>query len=325
MFRPVRMMLLLLCLAACRNDDKKKSAEKKEDAAPSPSLTAYFKEGSVPFGVSDTSLLKTTDTTSIPAATISPLIADSVKNSYFGKSTGIKYSPLAKLQQKGKESYYVVKASSGNKKAALLLVFDKGNAFGASYPLLLADDDANTSQTAVIDKNFTITKTTTLRSGPEVTGEGKEVVAYDANAKSFSLIMMDALNDNPAELRNPIDTFSKKNKLAGDYFLNKKNLISVRDGRYPNQLLVFIHTENETGDCVGQLKGEFILTTSTTAAYRQGGDPCVLNLTFDGNNVSMAEERGCGNYRGLDCPLSGTFTRKKPQSAKPASSKPKRK
>lgn len=325
MFRPVWMILCLLCFAACKDDDKKKTAEKKEDTAAPQTLAAYFNEGKVPFGVSDTSLAKTTDTASLPAALVSPLIADSIKNHYFGKSTGIKYSPLARLQQKGKETYYVVKATASGKKAALLLVFDKQDAFGASYPLLLTDDDANTSQAGVIDKNFTITKTTTLRNGPEVTGEGKEVVAYDAGAKNFSLIMMDALNDNPAELRNPIDTFPKKHKLAGDYFLNKKNLISVRDGRYPNQLLVFIHTENETGDCIGQLKGEFILTTSTTAAYRQGGDPCVLNLTFNGNTVSMAEERGCGNYRGLDCPLSGTFTRKKPQSVKPASAKTKRK
>ena len=114
------------------------------------------------------------------------------------------------------------------------------------------------------------------------------------------------------------------NTLVGDYRIDKKNLVSVRDGRYPNQLLVYIHTENKAGDCKGELRGEFVMTSSTTAVYRQGGDPCVLNLTFKGNSVSIEEEKGCGNYRGLDCPLTGTFTMRKPASAKSKSGKPKR-
>jgi hypothetical protein len=324
MFRPVWILLLLLGFAACKDDDKKKETTTKADAQSGGGLASFFKEGSLPYQLSDTALLRNNDTASLPASLVAPLVADSLKKNFFD-GENVRYTPLARFTQKGKDVYYVVKASGGGKKAALLLVFDKEKNFGASYPFLLPDANPNTSQTAVMDKNFTVTKTTTLRNGSEIAGEGKEVVAYDAGTKSFSLIMMDALNDNPAVLVNPIDTFPKKNKLAGDYFLNKKNLIAVRDGRYPNQLLVYIHTENETGDCIGQLKGEFILTTSTTAAYRQGGDPCVLNLTFNGNTVSMAEERGCGNYRGLDCPLTGSFTRKKTQSAKPASSKTKRK
>ncbi|GAA4728755.1 hypothetical protein [Flavisolibacter ginsenosidimutans] len=322
MFRPVWMIFLLLCFAACKNDDKKKETQTKTEA-PQIGLASFFKEGALPYQLSDTALLRNSDTASLPASIVAPLIADSIKKKYFDEDK-IRYTALARFAQKGKDVYYIIKASGGGKKAALLLVFDKQNNFGATYPLLLPDANPNTSQTVVMDKNFTVTKTTTLRNGAEVTGEGKEVVAYDAASKAFSLIMMDALNDNPAVLVNPIDTFPKKNKLAGDYFLNKKNLIAVRDGRYPTQLLVYIHTENEAGDCIGQLKGEFILTTSTTAAYRQGGDPCVLNLTFNGNTVSMSEERGCGNYRGLDCPLSGSFTRKKAQSAKPLSSKTKR-
>jgi hypothetical protein len=35
----------------------------------------------------------------------------------------------------------------------------------------------------------------------------------------------------------------------------------------------------------------------------------------------MNEESGCGNYRGLDCPFSGTFTRKKEAKPKEASKK----
>lgn len=322
MFRLVFLVALAFFLTACKDDDKTKKddAEKNQQG-----LAAYFAEAKVPYQLTDTGLLKNNDTISVPASLVSPLLADSIKNGYFGKNANLKYTALARFAQKNKETYYVVKASAGTKKAALLLVFDAQNAFGASYPFLLPDNDPNTSQVSSVDKNFTLTKAVTLRSGPDVIGEGKEVLAYDASTKSFGLIMMDALNDNPTELSNPIDTFSKNNKLAGDYFLNKRSLVAVRDGRYPNQLLVYIHTENSEGDCIGQLKGEFIMTSSTTAAYRQSGDPCVLSLSFKGNNVSLAEESGCGNYRNLDCPFTGTFTRKKPQSAKPAAGKPKRK
>lgn len=329
MFRPVLLLVLLLGFAACKDDDKKKNDENDSgtsQAGEAPrSLDDYFKNGSLPYALTDTGLQKATDTTGLPSALVASLIADSVRTAYFGKGASVKYGPLARLRQKNKEIYYVVKATAGTKKAAFLLVFDDKDNFGASYPFLLPDADAATWQTSNVDKNLTVTKAVTLRGGNDAASEGKEVVAYDASSKSFSLIMMDVLADNPAELVNPIDTFPKSSKLAGDYYLNKKNIIAVRDGRHPNQLLVYIHTENANADCIGQLKGEFILTSGTSAAYRQPGDPCVLNLTFSGNSVSMREETGCGNYRGLDCPLTGTFTKRKPASAKPASGKSKRK
>jgi hypothetical protein len=278
----------------------------------------------LPYQLSDTGLLKNTDTTTLAAGTITSFIPDSIKNSYFGKGAKLRFTALAKFASKT-ETYYVVKATAGQKKGAFLLVYDKENNFGASYPFLLPDADPSTSQTSSIDKNLTISKMITQRSGPDIAGDGKEVVAYDAKEKAFSLIMLDVLNEEVSEIISPIDTFPKTHKFTGDYYINKKNIISIRDGRYPNQVLVYVHTENQAGDCKGELRGEFLMTGTTTAVYRQGGDPCVLNLTFKGNTVSIAEETGCGNYRGLDCPIEGTFTLKKPQSAKPNSSKPKRK
>lgn len=322
MFKPA-LGFVLFCagLTACNDDEKEKAA----NGSSSQGMTALFKEVKAPYQLTDTGLLKNTDTSSLPSANIAPFIADSIKNKYFGKNAAIRYTALAKLSQKEKENYYFIKAFTRNKTAALLLVADNQNNFVASYPFLLPDANANTTQVSVIDKNFTLTKTVILRSGPDIVGEGKEVLAYDAATKSFSLIMTDALADNPAVLINPIDTFPRTNKFSGDYLQNKKNMVAVRDGRYANQLLVFIHTENEAGDCIGQMKGEFMMTSSSTATYRQGGDPCVLNLTFKGNTVSINEESGCGNYRGLDCQLAGTFTRKKPQAVKPTVVKPKRK
>lgn len=322
MYRTALVFVLLSGFIACKDADDKKGQNEEENS--SKAMTGLFKEVTPPYQLSDTGLLKNTDTTSLSQQFTASLLPDSIRNTYFSKSAKIRFSPLAKIEGK-KETYYVIKASATAKKAALLAVLDGDDNFMVSYPFLLPDADANTSQSSVIDKNLTITKTIVQRTGTDEIREGKEVVAYEAGEKKFGLIMLNALNQNPAEIISPIDTFPKTNKLAGDYWLNKKNLISIRDGRYPNQLLVYVHTENKAGDCKGELRGEFLMTTSATATYRQGGDPCVLNLNFKGTTVSISEQTGCGNYRGLDCPLTGTFSRKKPQSAKQTADKPKRK
>lgn len=314
----IGLAILVCLLGACSGNEPRTETKtgKKEEATTQPALGSYFVATGLPFQLADTGLLNNKDTSSVPAGYLAPLGQDTTVKKIFGKTSGIKYTPLAKVEEKNRETYYVVKAAAGSKKAALLVVYDKTGAYGAMLPFLVPDDNPATSQASSIDKSYTITKAIVQRKENEVQGEGKEVLSYDAKEKRFNLVMTDLLNDNPAVLVNPLDTFPKTNKLAGDYYLNKKNLVAVRDGRHPNQILVYIHTENSDGDCKGELKGEFIMTGSTTAVYRQGGDPCILGLVFAGNSVSIKEESGCGNYRGLDCPLSGTFTRKKEEKPK---------
>lgn len=322
------MAILCGLLWACSGNEQRKGANgtAKSEAAENThaGFSSRFAAAALPYQLTDTGLLNNKDTASLPPDYLSPLMPDSTLVKLFDKTSNIKYTPLAKVEEKNKESYYVIKAAAGGKKAALLMVFDRKGAYGATLPFLVPDDKEDTWQTSSIDKSRTITKTVVQRRENEMAGEGKEVLAYDAAEKRFNLIMTDLLNDNPAVLVNPIDTFPKTNKLAGDYYLNKKNLVAVRDGRHPNQILVYIHTENSDGDCNGELKGEFLITSSTTAVYRQGGDPCILGLTFSGNSVSIREESGCGNYRGLDCPLSGTFTRKKEENPKETTKSAKR-
>jgi hypothetical protein len=112
----------------------------------------------------------------------------------------------------------------------------------------------------------------------------------------------------------------KTHRFAGDYGKGKRNIISIRDGRAPNQLMAFVHLENQDG-CSGELKGELLMTSATTAIYRQGGDPCVLQFRFSGNTIELQEEEGCGNHRGLDCAFTGTFPKKKEAKAKTSEKK----
>lgn len=322
MYRMALAFVLLLGLSACNGNDKEN--DQAEGPKEGQSFENRFTTTELPYQLSDTALLRHSDTTSLQLAATAPILPDSIRNNYFGKNARIKYSPLATFNSKA-EKYYVVKATAGSKKAAVVVLYDKDDNFLSSYPFLLPDADPNTSQMSAIDRSFTITKNIAQRNGTELIGEGKEVLAYDKAEKKFSLIMEDLLNANPSVIVSPIDTFPKTHRLAGDYWMNKKNLVSIRDGRYPNQLLVYVHTENSAGDCKGEMRGEFLMITSSTATFRQGGDPCVLDLVFKGNSVSISEQTGCGNYRGLDCPLTGTFTRKKPASAKPTADKPRRK
>lgn len=311
--------VLSCLLLACNGKGDKQAVDGSGEKNQGPAFHNRFAAASLPYQLADTALLNNRDTATLQATDVTSLLPDSTREKIFGKATNIKYTPLARIDAAGKPSFYIIKGTAGGKKAAMLIAVDKGGTSGAAIPFLVPDNDPSTSQISSIDQSAVITRAITQRSNSTVTGEGKDVLAYDPNEKKFSLIMTDLLNDNPAVLVNPIDTFQKTHRLAGDYYLNKKNLVAVRDGRYPNQILVYIHTENRDADCIGELKGEFIITSTTTAVYRQGGDPCVLTLTFSGNSVSLNEESGCGNYRGLDCPFSGSFTRKKEGKPKEAS------
>jgi hypothetical protein len=313
--------LLLIFVFACNNEDKKKPGDV---ATPVTGLRPFFPKAKLPYQLADTTVLNT-GILKEEVYDFSKFIADSVRNKFFGKNITLRFTPHGYLANSANENFYIVQASTPRKKAAFLLVYDAEGTFAASTPFLLPDDNPYTTQVTSIDKSFTITKTTIKREGSDITGEGKEVISYNSSAKSFDLVMLDALDNNTGVLQNPIDTFPKKNKHTGDYYINKKNLVSIRDGRFDNQLLVFIHTENEAGDCTGQMKGEFVISSSTTAAYQQGGDPCRINLSFNANTVTISEASGCGNYRDLDCPLSGTFNRKKEIVTKQLPKKQKRK
>jgi hypothetical protein len=322
MYRIGFAVLCFVLLACGGSNDADSGNSKGGGSAARTEMSPYFKTAELPYRLTDTGLVNNRDTTSIPATFFTGRVPDSTIKKLFGRTTGVRYTPLAKFESDGSNAYYVVKGTAGEKRAALVMVYNSEGSYAAAAPFLVPDNNAVTSQATVMDKSYVITKTTTQRSEAGG-GEGREVVSYDAAQQKFSLIMTDMLNDNQLGLENPLDTFPATHRLAGDYYLNKNNLIAVRDGRYANQILVYINTRNSGGDCRGELKAEFLLAGSNTAVYRQGGDPCSLTLSFKDNAVSINEESGCGNYRGLDCPFGGTFTRKKEEKPKEATKKPK--
>lgn len=304
------LFFLMIAAVACGNSNNGDAEEEENGDFNYENFSKKFQAASLPYQLSDTGFLKNEDTSALRNVQFQTLIADSVKQKLVGKTTGVKLIPLAKIEQEGGENYFIIKAVSGNKKAAMLTVFNKDKTYGASFPFLIPDTKRETHQNSLIDKSYSITRGVSSRDDDDVIIEGKDVYVYNADAKDFILIMTDLLDDSDRELINPIDTFAREHKFSGDYTNGSNNLVSIRDGRTENEPSFFIHFEKKDG-CKGEIKGNLLMTSTTTAVYREGGNPCVLEFKFSGNKVTVKEVGGCGTYRDLKCTFDATYTRKK--------------
>ena len=155
-------------------------------------------------------------------------------------------------------------------------------------------------------------------SKEKITNDTKQLlftrVGWIYGSDNAFMVVINDTNEDPKKMNqiiNPIDTLSKKNKLSGDYLEDKKNYMSIRDGKNANTYLFFIHFEKKNGTCIGELKGDFKMKNSTTAVYNQGGDPCVIDFNFNDSNVTLKEKGSCGNRRGMECFFDDTFNKKK--------------
>ena len=315
------ILLFFFVLAACKHKQGSSTTEEEEENGFNYDVfAAKFTNANAPYELDDTALLHNKDTALIVNKQIISSIPDSITKAIFAKGK-IKYIAMAKIEVPKAESYFIVKATQGSKKAALLLTFDKDKQFGAALPFLVPDDDAQTEQAASIDKNFTISRSIVRKQPNEVNKEGKDVFVYNNDARQYTLIMTDPLDEKNTALINPIDTLPHKNKFSGDYVKDKKNMVSVRDGKRASEAVVFIHIENKEGDCTGELKGRILWIAANTAIYRQGGDPCVLELSFKPTSVTVKEQEGCGARRGLNCSFEGTYPLKKQAKPKKATKK----
>jgi len=319
-------MLLLLFAVACTNKKKESTVEASKFSYQA--LSDSFKTITPPYGLSDTGLLNNVDTGTIRNEDFLAFIPDSLKQKLVGTTKNVKYVPLVKIKAPKAETYYLVKVSSGSKKGALLVVYDKKDSIAATLPFLIPDADPLTSQVSSIDKSYSISRNVMRKSKDDVITEGKDVYAYNEATKGFTLVMTDLLDESNIELINPIDTFPKQHKYAGDYVKDKKNLVSIRSTKNPSEFLFFIHYEKEEEGCNGELKGTALMTSTTSAVFRQGGTPCVLEFHFTASSVTLKEVEGCGSFRDIKCIFDGSFPKKKEpkpkKDTKPKTVKPRR-
>src|SRR5688572_12844293 len=116
-------ILITMVLLACNNSKQQAPEEEENSEFNYENFSARFQEVTLPYQLTDTVLLKNKDTTGIRNASFAASIPDSIKQKLLGKTTGIKLIPIAKFRAPKAEEYYIIKAVSGNKQAAMLTVF----------------------------------------------------------------------------------------------------------------------------------------------------------------------------------------------------------
>jgi hypothetical protein len=313
------LVTALFMLAGCKS--KKKPSLSGDEPIEASDFVDFFPSRKLPFQVSDTLLTKKErDTLYISQKVFSQFVPDSFLTPAFGKTTKLRIYPVARIS--ADQNYLFAKAVAGDKKAAYVFAFNKNDQLLDGIQLMRSGQYTGAQQLVGMDKNFSITRIITRKNADGSTSDGKDVYGLNAESGRFMLIMTDALDDKVTELVNPIDTFSKKHKYAGDYGTVKMNLVSFRDGRKNDRLSFYVHLEKNKGACTGDLRGEAVFRSATVAEYREGGDPCVLRFTFTASSVIVKEMEGCGAHRGLRCSFDGTFAKKKePKPARKKQSK----
>lgn len=304
------LICLVIGLGSCKG--KKKISLSGEDPVEVSDFIEFFQPLNLPVQFSDSSLAKKEkDSLLISYKIFTQFVPDSVLRKVFAKGVKPKIYALGKAVVPKAEQYLFVKTVNADKRAYFLLAFDEKEQFIAGMPLLRPDKQSSTSQSAILDRKYTITQTMARKNRDGTVSEGKDVYVLNVAARNFMLIMTEALEDKITELINPIDTLPRKHKWSADYANGKMNLVSVRDGRKNDRISFFIHFEKDNGACTGELKGEALIKSSNTAEYKEEGDPCRLKFIFSSNAVTLKEEEGCGSRRGLKCSFDGSFARKK--------------
>lgn len=302
------VLLFSVCalIAACggkTDQDNPSTASFKENE-----FTRLFPAINLKYQLSD-SLLARTGKNEKPIAAGKNYIPDSLIQSVFGKGAKPKFYPLGKVANGSEELYVLVNGADGDKQAVFLLCFDGALNYKDGLVFCETDNDPKTFCSASIDKSFNIM----IRKEIHHSREDISVVdrALVFNAEGF---FMDVMNNDPEQklaIVNPIDTLSAKGKFSGDYAASAaQNFISIRDGKDSNEF-VFYYYMDKGEDCRNTIRDVARFTSKNTAVFKKDGDPCVFTFTFGNNLVTLKEEDGCGNYRGLNCTLNGSFSKKK--------------
>ena len=303
-------LIILPVLLCCKSKKLSLAGNDKVDAD---DFIGSFETVKLPYQVTDSIFLQEADDSSMISYKIfTQFVADTVITKHFAKGVNPDLYPVAKVKTEKNESYLLCDAVTDDKEILYLLCFDKSNKFIASKVLFAYDKNPGNSASASIDNKYTITITHQHRSE-----QGELLYKKDAyvlnDAGTFTLILTES-NDAAAKtvtIINPIDTLPRKHKFSGDYITDKKNFISVRDGRNASTILFFVHFEKDNGACNGELKGQAKFISATTAQFHGNADRCTINFSFSNNKIFMKEIEGCGNYRDIKCFFEGSFLKKK--------------
>ena len=300
--------VLLFLLWACKT---KRTSLKDDDVVDVEEFIGFYPEAELPVRVADTTLLaKPSDSLAIGYKIFTQFVPDSILRKDFGKGVQPKLYALGRVTEKNKETWLFTKAVQGRKRVGYVTLFSKKDSFLNAMSLVKTGSISYSSQYGLVDEKFQITTYWERKRGGDLAYK-RNVFFFNNAANDFTLIMTEPNEEIIEDVINPIDTFSRKSKYAGDYVLNSRNFISVRDGKNPSELQFFVHFEKSNATCNGELKGRARFISSTVAQYNESGNPCTIQLAFTNSRVTMKETAGCGTYRDIKCFFEGTFYKKK--------------
>lgn len=299
--------ILSILFFSCKNSGKENKPVTVED------FFKLYKEANLPVSITDSALENFGDTTTISAETFVQFVPDSALQKIPVSEYHIHPAGIIHFKT---EDYLLTKFTSGKTNKLAVFVFDEKHHYKTGLMLL------NTSLNDGYTYSVSITNEPTFIIKKEkIDADKKDLYsrngyAYNESTNMFTVVMNDSNEKKSTDIINPIDTLGVLNKFSGDYITDKKNFISVRDGKNARSYIFFIHFEKNNGKCIGELKGKMNLVDETNAVYQENGDPCVIRFKFSSTSIKIKEDGNCGNYRGITCPFDFTFKKKKVNKAK---------
>jgi len=278
-----------------------------------------FKVASLPLIISDTSWNHYTDTLVIGRKALVQFVPDSIVEHIVRKTDKKSVlHPLFRIE-KEQEYYLLFRVQHTSNFEICIIVFSKKNKY-LSYKVL-ADFNEENKGSRLYEKILNINKEPSFLVEENKMSEDNSLT-YEKRGwayldSAFRLIYFDS-NKKPenSKVINPIDTLPMNNAFSGDYGIDPKNFISLRDYSIQNKYQFFLHFEKKNGDCVGELKG-LIDFTKNIATYTEKGDACIIHFKIEGNQINIKEEGNCGNHRDMTCYFNDTYDKKrKPKKKK---------
>lgn len=301
--------LLILCTLLLSSCSKKIKDINLDESVESSDFIESFPKQSLPVQFGQKELLKKeSDSLFLKSAVVAKFIPDSIFKKIFGNIASVKFHRKGRYAaEETGEIYLFLSAEKKEKKAIYILVFTKDNVFSTGMMLVEKSPDPLTQYEGKIDTRLTINQTKNKASADGKSSYSKHVYVYNTEGL-FTLILTESNEPLKANvIYNPIDTFSVKDPLSGNYMQDKRNFVSIRDGGKKGKLLFFIHTDRAGGSCGGSLRGDVVEVRPRVYQYNKSDDHCILEFSFNGRNLKVKELEACGNHRGVRCSFDGRF------------------
>jgi hypothetical protein len=304
----VALLFAIIFIISCKG----KQADLSSDAPIKPNqFVKAFEVLENGFAANDSNIVRLSDTVSINIKLLARFIPDTLIKRLMNGDENTTFHPIGRVD-KSTETYLLLLSIKNRKPTTTVVVLDKKNIFIASKKMFSGHDNTEEYRYTI-----SINREPTFFVGREKIVNDKDLkftkIGWAFNGKDFIQVVKESneRSDKLSPIINPLDTFARENSYSGNYVQDDRNYIAIRDGKTKQDYLFFLHIDKNDGNCVGELKGEMHLIDSTHATYSMGGDPCVIDITFDRNIIVTKEKGSCGNRRGMECFFDDAYTKKK--------------